>query len=312
MVKFENRVALNKVSRYFETAQLLVFFHGKKLDVLRKKRDSYNSVNLEQSKALLDDYNFSDHFLKRYVTDTPFSISTKAAKVTHLKGYTNKTTFCQQYKEDFRAVLIKNKHFEKLLFNILSNHIFEKKESRLLSKLFGEKKNNFSHIQDKINSDSTRANNAIKSFDSQSSKIANIKGTRFALFFQNFSNELSSNSNFTKTPERINNLTFLKNFFDEKKVKNTDETLAYKMHFSFPVKESKNASILGGFYKNRFIDHNQIKCLVDDSGNNKIYYRLKNNLKQPSLLCFSQFYHCYKIINILNSLKNAIKTQSKK
>lgn len=357
MVKFENKVALNKVTRFLEITPLLVFFYCNNANVFYKR-----IMNSKQ-----DITYFPRPFLENlYKEKQRLSFSNNTKNNVLSIEQTDISSLLK--KKDFTVALLKNKHFEKALlygqlkppitlsldssissfdrkelhanrtfarhaqFNSLEethdpkNKAFSKtREENTFKKIEDLKENQFLDIAKGDHNQGTEKN--LKSSFTQSSKIYSntqdslsstplrvtssttrvpqhltkkeahplnqvennkkislFKGNRFAFFYKNP----------LPLPEAKNNYAFLKDFF-------VSHNLNDKIELLKQERANPNIAVLGGVYKNRIIDHNQIKRLANCTENKQIALALKNTLTRPYRFGFFSMY-CYKIIYLLKAL----------
>ena len=277
MVKFENRVAFNKVSHFVKTTSLIIFL------------DCSNKAAFQESNTLKVYDNFLDFlqkqilFKKQAVKSDLGSIwlssmmSIKAKKDKEIgSDSANKVEQSNNLacvEKNLTVVTVKNRYFRKAL-------------SKLVTK--AELNCRFS----KKNVPVRESTNALASTSPELTQL--MQGNRLAILFQ---------------PHQINRLASIKNILKLETTKdsqNLSNVSKYKQgHF--------NVTVLGAIYKNKVIDHNQIKRLAGNSENNRLYLDLFSKLRfeQSFLISLFNVHGKLKIIVLLKLLASLKKSKQK-
>ena len=91
MVKFENRVARTKISRFIETSPLVIFLNGKHAELNQKQTKSYFQKKLTKSLAETFRYNkdrynnFSNLSVEEYIDLQSKTLLLKSVKNNYVK-----------------------------------------------------------------------------------------------------------------------------------------------------------------------------------------------------------------------------------
>lgn len=273
MVKFENRVALNKITRFVETTPLVIFFHCHHKNYFQKKLSrllllNHYTVDEKKSKPKLED--FSIKLVKnKYVK-----------KALHKRFNTNnELSPLQQTKIDTFTCLnevydntVPKSSWPPAKANSIVQKIKKTHEKQSIQNL-----NNKWHLRPKILCE--KRTHPLEVISQRQSKSF-VKNELFEK-----DNSLFKGNRFIFTLKKISFLSYIKDFV-----------------------EDENIHILGGIYENCVIDHNQVKRLVNTSENNSLYLHLNNSLKQNLLLLINLLNPQYKIIALLK--QKALKTAS--
>lgn len=259
MVKFENQVALNKITRFVETTPLVIFLHCRHRDYFQKKLNRLLSLNdyignKESSKPTLED--FTIRLVKNnYV---------KKALLRKL-SLNNSSSSLKDSKEDtfIPHDLIFSDTVQKSSNNFVNRDLPKAKKTNKDGDIKGD---TFSH---------ELRNDKVLLKEVQGTPKAKVAPLVKNKQFEN-ENALFQGNRLIFTLKKISLLSVIKDLVEE-----------------------ENMHILGGVYENRVIDHNQIKRLIDNSENNFLYLRLNNKLKENLLLLTYRINLQYKIIALL-------------
>lgn len=274
MVKFENRVVLNKISYFLESAPLIVIFHCQNRNYFRKKLNK-NYTNKEQSNL----FSLPVDCKKNKFT-SPFIFSSEKAAYSPSASGDSTTS-----SRSFIVKSLKNNYVKKVL---QKEPIFSWSHNRLSA----WSKNSISL------SDKTLVARVNPRFTSPAR--AGIEKVHITSPVPKIKNYKKDDKLPLKKIEKP--LSVLKNSL----FKGNRLVIAFRnvslLNRIKKIIEEENVYILGGIYENIIIDHNQVKRLIYNCDNNKPYFSLNTKLKERTVILLNRLKLHQKIVTVLHQI----------
>ena len=267
MVKFENQVALNKITRFVETSLLVIFFHCPDRNYFQKKLNKLLFLN-DYTRNKKNNRPTSEDFTIKLVKNNYVKKALLDAKQNLKLGLNN----CSSSFKDTQASTLTRSNL------IFTNTVQESSKDFVNINLHLPKAKK---IDEKHGAQNDKVSLGKLHFTQKAGRVITpvMKNKAFE-----HKNALFQGNRLILTLKKISLLNVIKDLI-----------------------EDENIHILGGIYENCVIDHNQIKRLIDNSENNFLYLHLNNKLKENLLFFIYSLNPHYKMIALLKqkALKDA-------